>query len=246
VARCSGQALGRGCRSRPGDQPCAGLVHLVWFRPGRCRRGRHRAPTGVRPPRDPPCRHRARRRATAVPVWMHHQGHSASTSLLTLLDCHPKRGRAAMDDPGVIGAMSGVAIHDGSSPTATTTRPRPLQRAPLERTQGGGHRPGPGIGQRSGQPPRRGEARRPSWPGIGAEPPRCRNPALDTGPLRTAGGQGARGQPGSRGRQAVGTQGEGLPPPRPPRRTTGRRVAMHHRLQRPFSTTTRPSGPSGW
>jgi hypothetical protein len=169
VARCSGQALGRGCRSRPGDQPCAGLVHLVWFRPGRCRRGRHRAPTGVRPPRDPPCRHRARRRATAVPVWMHHRVHFASTSLLTVLDCHPKRGRAAMDDPGVIGAMSGVAIHDGRSPTATTTRPR-----------------------------------RPSWPGIGAEPPRCRNPALDTGPLRTAGGQGARGQPGSRGRQAVG------------------------------------------
>jgi transposase len=36
-----------------------------------------------------------------------HWVHSASTSLLTLIDCHPKRGRAAMDDLGVIGAMSG-------------------------------------------------------------------------------------------------------------------------------------------
>jgi len=56
---------------------------------------------------------------------MLHRVHPASTSLLTLLDCHPKRGRAAMDDPGVIGAMSGVAIHDGSSPTATTTPTTP-------------------------------------------------------------------------------------------------------------------------
>src|ERR1019366_4061845 len=45
-----------------------------------------------------------------------HWVHSASTSLLTLIDCHPKRGRAAMDDLGVIGAMSGVAIHDGWKP----------------------------------------------------------------------------------------------------------------------------------
>jgi transposase len=42
--------------------------------------------------------------------------HSASTVLLTLLDCHPKRGRVAMDDLGVIGAMSGVAVHDGWKP----------------------------------------------------------------------------------------------------------------------------------
>ena len=45
-----------------------------------------------------------------------HWVHSASTSLLTLLGCHPKRGRAAMDDLEVIGAMSGVAIHDGWKP----------------------------------------------------------------------------------------------------------------------------------
>ena len=45
-----------------------------------------------------------------------HWVHSASTSLLTLLDCHPKRGRLAMDDLGVIGAMSGVAVHDGWKP----------------------------------------------------------------------------------------------------------------------------------
>ncbi len=48
-----------------------------------------------------------------------HWVNSASTSLLTLLDCHPKRGRAATDDLGVIGVigvMSGVAIHDGWKP----------------------------------------------------------------------------------------------------------------------------------
>ena len=45
-----------------------------------------------------------------------HWVHSASTSLLTLIDCHQKRGRAAMDDLGVIGAMTGVAIHDGWRP----------------------------------------------------------------------------------------------------------------------------------
>ena len=42
-----------------------------------------------------------------------HWVHSASTDLLTLIDCHKRRGRVAMDDFGVIGEMSGVAVHDG-------------------------------------------------------------------------------------------------------------------------------------
>ncbi|HVC71292.1 MAG TPA: IS66 family transposase [Acidimicrobiales bacterium] len=42
-----------------------------------------------------------------------HWVHSASTSLLTLLDCHQRRGRAAMDDLGVIDHMAGIAHHDG-------------------------------------------------------------------------------------------------------------------------------------
>ncbi len=45
-----------------------------------------------------------------------HWVHSASTALLTLVDCHKKRGRAAMGDLGVIGKMAGVAIHDGWKP----------------------------------------------------------------------------------------------------------------------------------
>lgn len=45
-----------------------------------------------------------------------HWVHSASTALLTYIDCHKKRGRAAMDDLGVIGQMSGVAVHDGWKP----------------------------------------------------------------------------------------------------------------------------------
>jgi len=45
-----------------------------------------------------------------------HWVHSASTNRLTLLDCHQKRGRLAMDDLGVIGSMTGVAVHDGWRP----------------------------------------------------------------------------------------------------------------------------------
>ncbi len=45
-----------------------------------------------------------------------HWVHSASTELLTLIDCHKKRGRVAMDALGVIGEMSGVAVHDGWKP----------------------------------------------------------------------------------------------------------------------------------
>lgn len=45
-----------------------------------------------------------------------HWVHSASTALLTLLDCHRRRGTLAMDDLGVIGEMTGVAVHDGWKP----------------------------------------------------------------------------------------------------------------------------------
>ena len=45
-----------------------------------------------------------------------HWVHSASTALLTLLDCHRRRGTLAMNDLGVIGEMTGVAIHDGWRP----------------------------------------------------------------------------------------------------------------------------------
>jgi hypothetical protein len=45
-----------------------------------------------------------------------HWVHSASTRELTLLGCYRRRGRAAMDELGVLGAMTGVAIHDGWKP----------------------------------------------------------------------------------------------------------------------------------
>jgi transposase len=45
-----------------------------------------------------------------------HWVHSASTDRLTLIECHKRRGRVAMDDFRVIGEMSGVAIHDGWKP----------------------------------------------------------------------------------------------------------------------------------
>jgi transposase len=42
--------------------------------------------------------------------------HSASTSLLSLLTVHPKRGKVAMDAAGVLPGFGGVAVHDGWSP----------------------------------------------------------------------------------------------------------------------------------
>jgi transposase len=45
-----------------------------------------------------------------------HWVHSASTSLLTLLTVHAKRGKVAMDAAGVLGGFAGVAVHDGWSP----------------------------------------------------------------------------------------------------------------------------------
>jgi len=45
-----------------------------------------------------------------------HWVHSASTSLLTLLSVHAKRGKVAMDAAGVLPRFAGVAVHDGWSP----------------------------------------------------------------------------------------------------------------------------------
>ncbi|HVC88966.1 MAG TPA: IS66 family transposase [Gaiellaceae bacterium] len=45
--------------------------------------------------------------------------HVASTTLLTLLECHPRRGVVAMDEMGILEKLSGVAIHDGWKPYRT-------------------------------------------------------------------------------------------------------------------------------
>ena len=45
-----------------------------------------------------------------------HWVHDASNGLLTLLDCHERRGSIAMEDLGVISKMSGIAVHDGWRP----------------------------------------------------------------------------------------------------------------------------------
>jgi len=42
--------------------------------------------------------------------------HGASNDWLTLLDCHLRRGRVAMEDMGVIAHMTGIAVHDGWRP----------------------------------------------------------------------------------------------------------------------------------
>jgi transposase/uncharacterized coiled-coil protein SlyX len=45
-----------------------------------------------------------------------HWVHSASTSLLTLLTMHARRGKQAMDQAGVLPGFGGVAVHDGWAP----------------------------------------------------------------------------------------------------------------------------------
>jgi transposase len=45
-----------------------------------------------------------------------HWVHSASTSLLTLLSVHARRGKVAMDQVGVLPQFAGVAVHDGWAP----------------------------------------------------------------------------------------------------------------------------------
>src|SRR5579875_982354 len=45
--------------------------------------------------------------------------HVASTALLTLLDCHKRRGTTAIDEIAVMAKMTGIAIHDGWKPHRT-------------------------------------------------------------------------------------------------------------------------------
>jgi hypothetical protein len=48
-----------------------------------------------------------------------HWVHVASSALLTLLDCHKRRGKSAIDEIGVMAKMAGVAVHDGWKPYRT-------------------------------------------------------------------------------------------------------------------------------
>jgi transposase len=45
-----------------------------------------------------------------------HWVHVASTALVTLIECHQRRGTVAMEAMGVIEKMTGVAVHDGWKP----------------------------------------------------------------------------------------------------------------------------------
>ncbi len=48
-----------------------------------------------------------------------HWVHCARTEKYTLITCHPKRGRAGIDDAGVLGRFRGVAVHDAWAPYDT-------------------------------------------------------------------------------------------------------------------------------
>jgi transposase len=48
-----------------------------------------------------------------------HWVHCARTGKYTLITCHPKRGRAGINDAGVLGRFRGVAVHDAWAPYDT-------------------------------------------------------------------------------------------------------------------------------
>ena len=48
-----------------------------------------------------------------------HRVHCARTGKYTLITCHPKRGTKGIDDAGVLGRFSGVAVHDAWAPYDT-------------------------------------------------------------------------------------------------------------------------------
>ena len=48
-----------------------------------------------------------------------HWVHCARTGKYTLITCHPKRGRAGIDDAGVLTRFGGVAVHDAWAPYDT-------------------------------------------------------------------------------------------------------------------------------
>lgn len=52
-----------------------------------------------------------------------HWVHCARTDKYTLITCHAKRGRAGIDDMGVLGRFGGVAVHDAWAPYDTYTDP---------------------------------------------------------------------------------------------------------------------------
>jgi hypothetical protein len=141
---------------------------------------------------------------------------------------------------GSSGPCPGWPFTTGGALPPRRRRPRPLQRAPLERTQGGGHRLGPGISDLVSLPV---EARY----AVQAARASGQN-HLDAATLHSLrvryGRLVARVLAANRlPRSASGRDvRESLPRPRPPRRTTGRRVAIHHRLQRPFR---QPPGRAG-
>lgn len=45
-----------------------------------------------------------------------HWVHVASNALVTLLDCHKRRGKIAIDEIGIMAKMTGIAVHDGWKP----------------------------------------------------------------------------------------------------------------------------------
>jgi transposase len=90
-----------------------------------------------------------------------HWVHSASTSLLTLLTAHPRRGNLAMDAAGVLPGFTGVAVHDGWAPywRYQDATHAPMRRPPAARAGGDQRGARAGLGGGHGRAAGRRQAR---------------------------------------------------------------------------------------
>jgi len=188
-------------------------------------------------------------------AWVHSA--STSTSTLTQITVHPRRGIEAMQAAGVLPKLDGVAVHDGWKPYRHDDRDpasgrgvvhglcnahhlRELTAVTPSRHHRSRHhrsrhhrahqaRPRPGVGRRAGPAAGRDPPHHPVRQG---QPGRRAEPlaARDLpGPLRRD--HHRRTQPEPARRRAAPEQGG--EPARPPGHPTRRRAALRHRLDRP-------------
>jgi transposase len=181
-----------------------------------------------------------------------HWVHSASTSLLTLLTVHAKRGKVAMDAAGVLGGFAGVAVHDGWSPywRYQTSPTRCAARTCCASWRRSVRNPG-----RAGQPGWASCSVTSSWPPTEPAPPASSGSTTTPGPGCTRGMSGwwpTGRRPTRPRRPQAGVDVEDALAARqrpgcwPGSTRTGMRSCGHWTTCGCRSTTTRPNGMFAW
>ncbi len=169
-----------------------------------------------------------------------HWLHSASTDRLSLFTVHPKRGRQALDQAGVLPGFQGVAVHDGWSPYTC------YQQATHARCNAHHLRELAGVAALAGQ-----RAWATGMAALLIEAKWAVQRAVAAGATTRSslrvGGPTRRRPPPARPATAMGASAAPRPPTCwPAWTTTARRCCTLPPTFGCRSTTTRPSGISGW